>query len=143
IGTLGGVRGITRCLPERTVGLWSASTSWLQRVWARPRSRRPCCRVACRAASWSTGRARGRRLCGRRAGLLRSAPNAGSGAPFLASGPAPVALTRLVDARAEAGVGDQLCRPAEAADVCDLGADRVSEDPGDAGHSDELPQVGM
>ena len=56
---------------------------------------------------------------------------------------AQVALARLVDARAEAGVAGQLARCREAADVAELGGDRVGEHPADPGHGAEQWHVAM
>src|SRR6266540_2091126 len=56
---------------------------------------------------------------------------------------APVALTGLLDARAEAGIADKLARAREAVDVADLGGDRVAEDPGDTGQGGEQRDVGV
>jgi hypothetical protein len=43
----------------------------------------------------------------------------------------------LVDARAEAVVTGELARGSEAADVADLGRDRVREHPADPGHGQQ------
>src|SRR6266480_179508 len=63
----------------------------------------------------------------------------------LAQAPAPVALARLLDLRAQARVADQLARAREAADLADLGGDREGEHPADsrAGHEQrDVPVLG-
>jgi hypothetical protein len=56
---------------------------------------------------------------------------------------AQVALARLVDARAEAGVAGERAGSGEAADVTDLGGDRVGEHPTDPGHREQERHVAM
>jgi hypothetical protein len=51
----------------------------------------------------------------------------------LGKGAAAVLLTGLADPGAEAGVAGRLGRAPKAADVADLGGDRVGEDPADPG----------
>jgi hypothetical protein len=63
--------------------------------------------------------------------------------PVLGECAAAVGLSGLVDARAEAGVAGQLCRCGEAADVADLGCDRVGEHPADAGDGQEQRHVAV
>ena len=77
-----------------------------------------------------------------RRGRLRSAPSAGSGGRSWQRA-APVAFAGLVDARAQPGVADQFRRRREAADLADLGGDRVGEDPADAGRGHQQRHVAV
>jgi hypothetical protein len=69
-------------------------------------------------------------------------PSAGSGA-LLGERAAQVALARLVDTRAEAAVAGELARAGEAADVAELGGDRVGEYPADPGDGAEQRDVAV
>lgn len=56
---------------------------------------------------------------------------------------ATIGLPRLVHARAEPGVAGQFGRGGEAADVAELGGDRVGEDPADPGHAEQQWHVAV
>src|SRR5882672_6713519 len=63
--------------------------------------------------------------------------------PVFAERAAPIALTGLVDARAEAGVADQFAGACEAVDVADLGGERVGERPADPGAGEQQRNVAV